>query len=266
MSSFVRYFVTTFAFAPMLVTCQSSEPAALRNEAAPIEEKYKQLIGAAEQNNFDASKDPSATADLRQLFIRLQSPIRKESVCYTLLKMGEIDDVCRDFLSQLGQTVVDSDIPEPYFYDEKGHLKSQDLTPDFIEWAKKHNRSPGSVLEERETTLPMEMFVIAFSGDRSAIPLLRKGLSSSNRVIQLYCAQGLALLQDKDSIKLIIDAAQRLPRNKQWMIGKSLLYLNDPAATAAGEEMFADKAQLEQMREEIKKNGPLKPLWPGDPR
>jgi hypothetical protein len=112
----------------------------------------------------------------------------------------------------------------------------------------------------------MEMGAIALSGDVRAIPILRKGLSSSNGLIQLFCVQGLTILQDKDSIKLIIDAARRLPRSEQWTIGGYLLYFNDQAATAAGEESFVDKAQLEQMRQEIKKNGRLKPLWSGDPR
>ena len=94
----------------------------------------------------------------------------------------------------------------------------------------------------------MEMGAIALSGDVRAIPILRKGLSSSNGLIQLFCVQGLTILQDKDSIKLIIDAARRLPRSEQWTIGGYLLYFNDQAATAAGEESFVDKAQLEQMR------------------
>jgi hypothetical protein len=40
------------------------------------------------------------------------------------------------------------------------------------------------------------------------------------------------------------------------MIGKSLLYLNDPAATAAGEEMFADKAQLARISHNLSSKKP----------
>jgi HEAT repeat protein len=107
------------------------------------------------------------------------------------------------------------------------------------------------------------MSIIALSGDIRALPILRKGMSSSNQFLRLFCAQGLAILQDKDSIKLIIDSANRLPRNERWVMGKYLLYFNDPVATAAGEETFTDKGLLEATKKEISADGPLKPSLQG---
>ena len=126
----------------------------LMDEQPPVAEKYNQLLGNAQKNNFDTSKDPGATADMKELFKHLQSPIRKEAVCNALLKMGDKDEVCWEFLSQLGQQIVDSDIPEPYFNDENGNPKAEYLAPDFIEWAKNHNLSASDALESEILHFP----------------------------------------------------------------------------------------------------------------
>jgi HEAT repeat protein len=82
---------------------------------------------------------------------------------------------------------------------------------------------------------------LATTGDARGLPILRKGLLSPNFGVRAVAAQGLAKLQDKDSIPQIISAAKQAPAEVQWRIAQHLLPFDDLNANAGAEELIPDK-------------------------
>ena len=80
-------------------------------------------------------------------------------------------------------------------------------------WAQAHHISASDAAEAAVYGLPGKVFNLAQTGDPRGIPLLRRALQSRNFLIAGWAATGLVLLQDKDSIPLIIAACQRAPSN-----------------------------------------------------
>jgi PBS lyase HEAT-like repeat len=105
-------------------------------------------------------------------------------------------------------------------------------SPAFVEWAKAHGQSPQSAGRDAMYLLPGRLTLLASTGDQRAIPLLRRGLSSPNHMIEIAAANGLAELQDKESIPLIIEACKRAPE-AAGVIAQSLVYFDDAEAQAA---------------------------------
>jgi PBS lyase HEAT-like repeat len=52
-------------------------------------------------------------------------------------------------------------------------------------------------------------------------------------MIEIAAAEGLAELQDKESIPLIIQACERAPAEAAGVIAQSLVYFDDPEAQGA---------------------------------
>ena len=73
-------------------------------------------------------------------------------------------------------------------------------------------------------------------------------------------AQGLAVLQDKASIPLIIEAARKAPSEMQRFIAHALVAFDDPQARAAAEKLIPDKALLAELKQTVKEKGP-RGLW-----
>jgi hypothetical protein len=73
-------------------------------------------------------------------------------------------------------------------------------------------------------------------------------------------ARGLAVLQDKDSIPLIIEAARKAPSEIQWFIAHPLVAFEDSKARAAAEELIPDKAILEDLKQKAKEKG-ARGIW-----
>ena len=83
-------------------------------------------------------------------------------------------------------------------------------SPEFIAWAKAHNVTTDSAMGTMYQ-LSINVLFLAETGDPRGIPLLRRALSAPSFLIQAAAAKGLALIQDKDSIPLIIEACKRSP-------------------------------------------------------
>jgi HEAT repeat protein len=113
---------------------------------------------------------------------------------------------------------------------------------------------------EEADRFSLQILFIATTGDPRGLPILRKALSSSNNIIQGFAAKGLAVLQDKESIPRIIDAAHRAPLGAQSLIAEPLVAFNDRQAQAAADELVTDKNLLEDLRERIKEKGP-RAVW-----
>ncbi len=105
--------------------------------------------------------------------------------------------------------------------------------------------------------LPAGIGFLAQTMDKRAIPILRQALLSHNYMVEIVAANGLAKLQDKDSVPLIIEACRHAPSDAANVIAESLVYFDDPNAQNAV-DTYLTKDQARSMREaRAKRKKPL---------
>lgn len=68
-------------------------------------------------------------------------------------------------------------------------------------------------------------------------------------------ALGLAKLQDKESIPLIIEACQRANPEMAPFLARSLVFFDDSQAQNAAEKFISNKKSLEELRRRIRERG-----------
>jgi HEAT repeat protein len=130
---------------------------------------------------------------------------------------------------------VGSDEPFPSGFGADGKM-APGLSPQFIAWAKAHGLTTEAAADLATHDLPGKVLLLAETGDRRAIPLLRRALSSPNFMIQGYGTQGLADLQDKASIPFIIAACRNAPEEVASALSEFLAEFDDPVAQRAAKE------------------------------
>jgi HEAT repeat protein len=129
-----------------------------------------------------------------------------------------------------------------------------------LEWVKNNNLPRDEAFMEQLGSFPAELSLMAEIGDPRSLPILRQGLSSPNYGVRAMAARGLALLQDKDPISSIIQAAQTAPSEMQWAIAEPLVAFDDSRARAVAEELVSDKKLLESDKQILKEKG-VRGLW-----
>jgi hypothetical protein len=163
---------------------------------------------------------------LKEAFARSQDVPTKAHIAGALVRLGDKEGVYWDFLVEQAIPAIDS--PDPRLVDSQGNTVSGQLSPEFIAWTKAHNVSSDPVYG-----LPVNVILLADTGDPRGIPLLRRGLLSPNYFIQAAAARGLDNIQDKDSIPLMIEACRRGPEAAAAGIARALVYFDDPRAQSA---------------------------------
>jgi hypothetical protein len=246
------------AFFAQLGLCQSANQPPTRQEET-VEYKLHDLIGKAWQSHFDPFFGQSAIPVLKEAFAKTLDRFTKENIANALLMYGQKDDAYWSVLYKRAQEIVDSNAPYPLVFDENGKSIRGAISRDFLQWVSDNNLSKDEALREQLGS-PAELQMMAEIGDPRGLPILRKGLSSSNYGIRAMAARGLALLQDKDSIPPIIQAAKTVPSEVQGWIARPLLAFDDSRAREAAEELIPDKKLLEEFRQTLKEKGP-RGLW-----
>jgi len=188
---------------------------------------------------------------LKKQFVQVQDPLDKAKIAQVLVKLGDKDDTYWDLLVKLATPALESDAPDFMDYDAQGK-SAPGPSPAFIAWAKAHNVPPngpdGNAAENSVYIFPGEVGLLGLTGDPRAIPLLRQGLKSSNHMIEISGAEGLAELQDTESIPLIIEACKRAPAEPAGVIAESLVYFDDPDAQNAVDK-YVPKDRAKMLRE-----------------
>jgi hypothetical protein len=188
---------------------------------------------------------------LKTQFVRSQEPRTKAKIASALVRLGDKDDTYWDFLVKQATLAVES--PAPMLVNPQGKSEPGQLSPAFVDWASAHNVSPDPVYG-----LPGYVILLGETEDPRAVPLLQRGLLSPNYFIETAAAEGLAQIQDKDSIPLIIEACQRAPSDVAAAIAlHSLIHFNDPRAQSAVDS-YLPKDTVKAIREEkdLPRSGP----------
>jgi hypothetical protein len=192
---------------------------------------------------------------LHDLFANSQETEVKERIAGALVKLGDKDDAYFDFMLIQATKVVENYTPFPFRLapEETPISKPQELSPEFVAWAKSQGLpvdsvALGSTVEEAIYTIPGRLLQLAMTGDTRAIPVLRRGLSSPNIMIQIMAARGLAQLKDNDSIPLIIDACERAPTAAPAIAIFALRSFDDPRAQSVAQSYLTTLQEAERAR------------------
>jgi HEAT repeat protein len=124
-----------------------------------------------------------------------------------------------------------------------------DPAPELQVWADAHSVSVNTAFQYARYDIPGKILRLATTGDPRGVPLLRRALQSRNYLIVAWAAKGLAQIQDKQSIPLIIAAAQRAPTGYNSVIAESLVYFDDAQAKSAVDN-YMPKEKATMAREE----------------
>jgi HEAT repeat protein len=185
---------------------------------------------------------------LKKKFLSAQDTLDRATIARVLIKLGDKDDAYWNFLVKLATPALESDAPDFMNFESDGKT-SKGPSPAFVAWAAARNVPPngpnGTAAEDSMYTFPGRIILLGLTGDGRAIPLLRQALSSPNHMIEIAAAEGLAELQDKESIPLIIEACERAPAAAKSLIAESLVYLDDDDAQKAVDTYIpADRAKI----------------------
>ncbi len=154
------------------------------------------------------------------------------------------------------QEIVRSRAPFWLVYDGDGKSVAGKISPEFLEWAKQNKLPEDAARNEQLSVLPAQIFLLAVTGDTRGRPILREGLASTNYLVRAFSSDGLALLQDYDSVPMIIKAAEQTPFELRFRVAESLVLFDDPKASAAAEKLIPQKGLLEYLRKRAKELGP----------
>jgi HEAT repeat protein len=196
---------------------------------------------------------------LKEQFANVQDLLLKAKIAAALVRLGDKDDTYWDFLVKLATPALESDAPDFISYDSQGK-SVPGPSPDFQAWVKAHNSTSDSAGENSFYILPGKVAFLGWSRDPRAIPLLRKGLSSPNHMIEAAAALGLAEIGDADSIPFIVEACKKAPAEAAWAIAEALVYFDDPAAQAAVDQ-FIPK-DVAKIYRDARAQGKQRPMSP----
>jgi len=185
---------------------------------------------------------------LKEQFALDQDADSKAKIASALVRLGDKDDTYWNYLVDQATAAVESDAPPPTMYDANGKVVPGQLSPEFIAWAKAHNVSPESAGEDAAYGLPGKVAMLGETGDPRGVPLLRQALQSPNFLIAAMAAKSLALIQDKGSIPLIIEASRKAPSDAAVAIADSLIYFDD-AEAQRGADLYLPKTYAAAVRE-----------------
>ncbi len=187
-----------------------------------------------------------AIPDLEKQFASAPEFIDKAKVAQVLLALGDKKDVYWNYLAELADSILESDAPNPMQFDAEGK-GVPGLSPDWVAWAKAHNQ-PASAGEDAIYVYPGIIGLLGMTRDPRAIPLLRQALAFPNYMIQTAATMGLAEMQDKSSVPLIIDACKRAPAEVAEVMARSLVYFDAPEAQNAV-DTYIPKQRAQMLRE-----------------
>jgi HEAT repeat protein len=231
------------------------------NESERIEEPLKRLrqgeVFPADMNRLAQARAKQAIPDMKEQFAVLKDTLLKQSIASALIRLGETDPVYWDFLAANAKTAVEDDAPSLFLLDSNGKIirGSGQYSPEFTDWAKARNLDPNGAAQARLYDFPLYVGMVGATADSRGKPLLQKGLASNNFLVQAMAARGLAKLQDKESIPLIIEACNRANPEIAPFLARSLVFFDDPLAQEAAERLIANKKALQELRRRIREKG-----------
>jgi hypothetical protein len=190
-------------------------------------------------------------------FVRATDVLTKGIIAAGLVRLGDRDNTYWNYLEEQAELAVDSDIPDAVFSESQGKWLEHAPSPELQAWADAHHVDANTAGIDSIYDFPGKLLLLGETGDRRGIPLLRRALLARDYAIVMAASKGLAQIQDKDSIQLIIAACRRAPESYASEIAISLVYFDDPEAQS-NVDRYVPKPYAQAIRE-LKAQG-RKPL------
>jgi HEAT repeat protein len=231
---------------------QQTQSDANKPEAAPDKAAVSDAIARVKSGDFApvhvetiaAAGAVEAIPILKEQFARSHDWLIKMKLASALVRLGgDQDDIYWEFLAKQATIAVESDAPDFMNTDPQAKT-SAGPSPEFTAWANAHKLDA----QEAGRNAMYRIMLLSLTRDRRAIPLLRQGLLSPSHEIEYMAALGLAELQDKDSIPLILQACKIAPEAVAPAIAESLVYFDDPGAQEAV-DTYVPKERARILRE-----------------
>jgi hypothetical protein len=234
--------------------------ALLRAQLPPNELLAKALQNPNDQNvmgqvlsAFHSTKDPATLSRLRDLFqVVTEKSSRRLLAVLMFVTLGPKDDLYFDVLAKYAQDSVVSDAPPPFFFDPEGTEIRSNLTLVFTNWCEVHQMK-SDVCLATVAEQAVDAYYLGLLKDKRGIPTFRRGLESNNVAIVRASSAGLALLNDIDSISLIVTAARRFPPKLQPLVADMLAQFDDPRAWPPIDEFIKDPKYRQDLDDSIRR-------------
>jgi hypothetical protein len=182
---------------------------------------------------------------LEEQFPLIKDDLQKALVASALVQLHDPYDTYWNFLAQQAQAALDDDAPFPVDFDAKG-MQNQGYSRNFLQWSAVHHVKPYALYLTITQDIPARFLRLGYGGDIRGVPLLRSALKSRNYSIAVAAARALAMIQDNDSIPLLIDAINHTPHDCSVSIAMVLFQFRDPAAHEAAKP-FLPAATYDQL-------------------
>jgi HEAT repeat protein len=195
------------------------------------------------------AKDRAVVPALVVAFDKETDETAKAKLASTLIRIGTDDAPYWDFLERSVSGALADMAPNPLVYDQQGHL-APGPSPAFERWALNHYLSLADAADRYFYYVPGLVLCLAQTEKPRAVPLLMTALASTNPLVQIDAAKGLAQMKVKAAIPLIIAASDSAPADVRLLLAESLIYFDDPVATKAAIRLIPaeQRAQFEAAR------------------
>ena len=201
---------------------------------------------------------PQALEPLKAAFDRVDTVKAKSVIAVAVLSLGEPDGPYFDYLRRLAQPVVSSDMPFPVAVDVRGEVLFGQLSEEFEAWCRERNLDPPRTARRAVYEDAATLLALAQAREPRFRDLLLQALGSNNYFHRLRAAEGLAILEDADSIPIIVEMIPRLPRQFRESMAATLMLFDHPAAHEAARRWIKDEERLQSSRAQLRQMVPGK--------
>jgi len=200
--------------------------------------------------------DKSAIPYLKTYFNEVKIEYFKLGTASSLVSLGAEDDIYWDYLYRKAINALESKIPYPVLYDEKGKAIKGKYNQEFVKWCEKNNCDKDKIASKVTVKIPPPVLFIAAIGDKRAYDILINGLKSHNHNIVIYFAQGLAKIQNEKAVPFIIEASEKTPKEVSEKVAENLAYFrNSEQAQLALNKFIDDPKRLKEIKKEAVEKG-----------
>lgn len=224
-----------------------------------------QLFGAQSESSKNNTQhfldavikgDLSHSKDLEDEFKKSADKQEKQMIASVLLSAGVKNQDMVAYLLHYAKQVIDRPVPYPLKYDSSGNVIKGEYSRSFLSWAKKNKVDAFPAAEHEIYEAPGEVLFIAAAGISEDSDLLMKGLRSSNPLVRVYSAKGLAKNKEYKAVTSIINAC-RLERNRSTArkIAYALVFFDSPTAINGAQECLRDESTLHEFQKERDEKG-----------
>lgn len=117
-----------------------------------------------------------AIPELEKQFEMTDDALLKLSVASALVRLGDKKPGYWGYLVKMATEAIDSDAPYPAKFGADGKLVPG-VSPEFGNWAKAHNMSVDSAVNDAAFLLPSAVLLLGETRDPRAVPLFRRALT-----------------------------------------------------------------------------------------